>query len=264
MPDGTPLTYTLRNADDLVAARLVAPADRDEIAAVEARYAVAIPPALQALIRTPDDPIGLQFVPDPSELTTAPHERTDPIGDDALSPVKGIVHRYPDRALLKPLLVCPVYCRFCFRREHVGPGGGLLTEAELEAAYAWLRERPTIREVILTGGDPLMLSPRRLSAIIAALSAIPHIEILRIHSRVPVADPQRLTPELAAALHTEKAMWLVVHANHAREFTPAPAPRCAVCRRKPFPCWASRYCCAVSMTRHRRWRICSAPCWPRG
>jgi lysine 2,3-aminomutase len=228
MPDGTPLSYTLRKADDLVAAGLVAPADRDAVAAVEARYAVAIPPALQALIGTPHDPIGLQFVPDASELNTAPHELADPIGDDALSPVKGIVHRYPDRALLKPLLVCPVYCRFCFRREHVGPGGGLLSEAELETAYAWLRERPAIREVILTGGDPLMLSPRRLSAIIAALSAIPHIEILRIHSRVPIADPERLTPELAAALRTEKGMWLVMHANHAHEFTPA---ACAALRR---------------------------------
>ncbi len=87
------------------------------------------------------------------------------------------MHRYPDRALLKPLLICPVYCRFCFRREHVGPDGGLLTEAELQAAYDWFAARPAIREVILTGGDPFMLSPRRLASIVAALSAIPHIEI---------------------------------------------------------------------------------------
>ena len=158
-------------------------------------------------------------MPDPAELVTAPHESLDPIADDALSPLKGIVHRYADRALLKPLLVCPVYCRFCFRREQVGPDGGLLSQAELEAAYAWLRARPAIREVILTGGDPLMLSPRRLGEIVAALSAIPHLEILRVHTRVPVADPARLTEALAAALETEKSMWLVVHANHAREFT---------------------------------------------
>jgi lysine 2,3-aminomutase len=112
-----------------------------------------------------------------------------------------------------------VYCRFCFRREQVGPDGGLLSEAELAAAYDWFRARPAIREVILTGGDPLMLSPRRLGEIVAALSAIPHIEILRVHTRVPVADPQRLTEALAAALETEKSMWLVVHANHARELT---------------------------------------------
>ena len=116
------------------------------LAAVEARYAVAISPAMQRLIRSSDDPIGRQFIPDPAELTVAPHERADPIGDDALSPVKGVVHRYPDRALLKPLLICPVYCRFCFRREHVGPDGGLLTEAELEAAYAWFAAHPAVTE----------------------------------------------------------------------------------------------------------------------
>ena len=221
MPDGPALPRTLRNADDLIAAGLMPPSDRDAINAVERRYAVAIPPAVQALIGDPADPIGRQFIPDAAELVTAAHERADPIGDDALSPIKGIVHRYPDRALLKPLLICPVYCRFCFRREHVGPDGGLLNEAELEAAYAWLRERPHIREVILTGGDPLMLSPRRLGDIVRALSAIPHIDILRVHSRVPVADPARITPGLAAALATEKAMFMVVHANHAREFSAA-------------------------------------------
>jgi lysine 2,3-aminomutase len=212
---------TLRDADALVAAGLVAPAERDAVAAVEARYAVAIPPALQSLIGRPDDPIGRQFVPDPAELETAPHERADPIGDDALSPVKGIVHRYPDRVLLKPLLVCPVYCRFCFRREHVGPDGGLLTDAELEAAYDWLRAQEKIREVILTGGDPLMLSPRRLAGIVGTLSAIPHLEIIRLHSRVPVADPERLTDAVADAMATEKAFFLVAHANHAREFSAA-------------------------------------------
>ncbi len=210
---------TLRDAEALVSAGLVMPAQREAIAAVEARYAVAIPPALRRLITRADDPIGLQFVPDAAELVTAAHERADPIGDDALSPIKGIVHRYADRALLKPLLICPVYCRFCFRREHVGPDGGLLSEAELAAAFAWLAARPGITEVILTGGDPLMLSPRRLAAIIAALSAIGHITTIRLHSRVPVADPSLVTPALAAALRTDKAMWLVLHANHASEIT---------------------------------------------
>jgi lysine 2,3-aminomutase len=173
------------------------------------------------LIQQREDPIGRQFIPDPAELLTAAFESPDPIGDDALSPVKGVVHRYPDRALLKPLLICPVYCRFCFRREHVGPDGGLLTDAELQAAYDWFSEHPEVTEVILTGGDPLMLSPRRLGAIIANLSALPHVQTIRIHSRVPVADPARLTGELAAAMETDRSMWLVVHANHAREFTPA-------------------------------------------
>ena len=212
---------TLRDADALVSAGLVMPDLRDAVAAVEARYAVAIPPALAALIDDPAGPIGLQFIPSPDELRTAPHESVDPIADDALSPVKGVVHRYADRALLKPLLICPTYCRFCFRREHVGPDGGLLTEAELDAAYDWLRAHPSITEVILTGGDPLMLSARRLGAIIAALSAIPHVETIRIHTRVPVAAPEMITPELVAALRTDRAMWVVLHSNCADEITPA-------------------------------------------
>ncbi len=213
----------IRDAAALIAAGLAPESARSALDQVGARYAVAIPPAMQALIETPTDPIGLQFIPHPDELMQAPHEDPDPIGDDALSPVPGIVHRYPDRALLKPLLICPVYCRFCFRREHVGPTGGLLTDPQLDAAYAYLRARPAIQEVILTGGDPLMLSPRRLAAILAALSAIPHIELLRIHTRVPTTDPARVTPALAAALDCGTPLWMAVHANHAREFTPEAA-----------------------------------------
>jgi lysine 2,3-aminomutase len=212
---------TLRDAASLLAAGLISPGEIAAIEATEARYAVAIPPSMRALIQTPDDPIGLQFIPHASELVTAAHESADPIGDDALSPVKGVVHRYPDRALLKPLLICPVYCRFCFRREHVGPDGGVLTDTELQAAYAWFAAHEEVTEIILTGGDPLMLSPRRLGAIIAALSAMPHVQTIRIHTRVPVADPDRLTNELAAAMETDRSLWLVVHANHAHEFTPA-------------------------------------------
>ncbi|MGD0108601.1 MAG: lysine-2,3-aminomutase-like protein [Rhodopila sp.] len=212
---------TLRDTASLLAAGLITQAAIAGIEATEARYAVAISPAMRALITTPDDPIGRQFIPDVSELVTASHESTDPVGDDVLSPVKGVVHRYPDRALLKPLLICPVYCRFCFRREHVGPDGGLLTDAELQAAYAWFTAHPAVTEVILTGGDPLMLSPRRLGAIVSTLSAMPHIQTIRIHSRVPVADPDRVTNELAGAMDTDRSLWLVIHANHAREFTPA-------------------------------------------
>jgi lysine 2,3-aminomutase len=214
---------TLRDAQALAAAGLIPRDAVGALAGVEQRYAVAVSPAMQALIERPDDPIGLQFIPGPAELITAPYEHADPISDDALSPIKGVVHRYPDRALLKPLLICPVYCRFCFRREHVGPDGGLLTEAELRAAYDWFAAHPAIREVILTGGDPFMLSPRRLASIVEALSAIPHTDILRIHTRVPVADPERITETLANALETPKSMWVVLHANHAREFTPASA-----------------------------------------
>ena len=226
MPDDAmprTLDRTLRDARGLASAGLIDLATLPAIEAVAERYAIAVTPAVAALIEAPDDAIARQFIPDPAELVTAPHEIEDPTADAPFTPVKGIVHRYPDRALLKPLLACPVYCRFCFRREVVGPDGGLLTEAELDAALGWLEATPAIREVILTGGDPLMLSPRRLGALMARLSAIPHVEILRIHSRVPVSDPGRVTEALAAALETDRAFYLCVHANHAREFTPAAA-----------------------------------------
>ncbi len=221
MPDGTTVAKTLKTARDLMQAGLIAPERESAIAEVAEKYAVAIPPALAALIGDAKDPLGLQFVPDPAELEVAPAESADPIADEALSPIKGIVHRYPDRALLKPILACPVYCRFCFRREQVGPDGGMLTGKELASCYEWLAARPAIREVILTGGDPLMLSPRRLGAIVAALSAIPHLESLRVHSRVPLAAPERITASLAASLAAGKPIWLVLHANHAREITGA-------------------------------------------
>jgi lysine 2,3-aminomutase len=209
----------IRDIDSLIRAGWAAETDRPGLEAVGERYAIGIPPALGALIQHPADPIGRQFIPHQDERLLAPHESADPIGDDALSPVPGIVHRYADRVLLKPLLVCPVYCRFCFRREHVGPDGGLLSEAQLTAAIAWIAARPALREVILTGGDPLMLSPRRLGAIMAALAAIPHVETIRIHSRLPVASPERLTEAMAAAMDVDRSVWLVIHANHAREFT---------------------------------------------
>jgi len=222
MPDGIlPAKRTLRSVEDMIQSGLASESARVALSQVAARYAIAIPPALRALITTPDDPIGLQFIPHAAELITAPHESDDPIADEALSPVPGIVHRYPDRALLKPLLACPVYCRFCFRREQVGPDGGLLTDAELTAAYAYLQSHKEIKEVIITGGDPLILSPRRLAEILHNLSAIPHIEVLRIHTRVPVADPALITNALLTALDIEKPLFIAAHINHAAELTPA-------------------------------------------
>jgi len=183
--------------------------------------AIALTPEMLALIDRTDpahDPIARQFVPSARETEVSADELADPIGDDARSPVKGIVHRYPDRVLLKPLHVCPVYCRFCFRREKVGPGGEALSAAELEAALAYIRARPEIWEVILTGGDPLMLAPRRMARLIAELDAIAHVGVIRIHSRVPIVDPQRVTDELLASLRPQRAaLWLAVHCNHARE-----------------------------------------------
>ena len=206
----------IRDTEGLVVAGLAPPSMRATLDQVAARYAVAITPAIEALIQTPNDPIGRQFIPDPAELDHLPHELADPIGDEAHSPLPGLVHRYPDRVLLKPVLVCPVYCRFCFRREHVGPGSGAMTPTQIDAALAYIEQRPGISEVILTGGDPLMLASRRLADLLSRLRQIPHIDLLRLHSRVPIADPSRITPDLLEALGP---VWLVIHANHAREFT---------------------------------------------
>ncbi|HEV2545824.1 MAG TPA: lysine-2,3-aminomutase-like protein [Stellaceae bacterium] len=219
---------TLRRAEELVAAGLVPPERRRDIDAVAVRFAVAISPDMAALIDPgdPADPIARQFVPTEAELVTAPDERSDPIGDRRLSPVKGIVHRYPDRVLLKPTHVCPVYCRFCFRREQVGPEGESLSDADLGAALDYIRGRPEIWEVIVTGGDPFLLSPRRLRTIMRALEAIPHLNVIRFHTRVPIVAPRRVTAQLVAALAAEKAVYVAIHANHPRELTPAARIAC--------------------------------------
>ncbi len=171
----------------------------------------------------PADPIARQFVPDTAELTTTPEERADPIGDDVHAVCEGLIHRYPDRVLLKLVSACAVYCRFCFRRETVGPhGAGTLSREALAAALRYIAAHPDIWEVIVSGGDPLIASPRRLAALSRALAAIDHVKVVRYHTRVPVVAPERITPALIAALKAEgKATWLAVHANHPRELTPA-------------------------------------------
>src|SRR5579862_7730757 len=163
----------IRRPSDLVGAGLIAPKREAEIAAVAARYAVAVTPEMAALIDAADpaDPIARQFIPDARELEIAPEENADPIGDHRFAPLKGIVHRYPDRVLLKPSHVCPVYCRFCFRREDVGPGSETLSAAELDAAFSYIAAHREVWEVIVTGGDPFLLSPRRLKAIVRTLEA---------------------------------------------------------------------------------------------
>jgi lysine 2,3-aminomutase len=224
------LDRTLRRPDELAEAGLIRPADVPDLEAVTARYALALPPALARLIdpADPADPMARQFLPDRRELQHAAGELVDPIGDSAHSPVEGIVHRYPDRVLLKLLATCPVYCRFCFRREMVGQGEGVLAPAALDAALAYIAERPAIWEVILTGGDPLALSPRRLAEVARRLAGIAHVRVLRLHTRVPVAAHERIDKALIAALKASgKAVYVALHANHARELTEEARAACA-------------------------------------
>jgi lysine 2,3-aminomutase len=226
------VTATLREPAELVTHGL-APAE--QLAALEKvamRYAVAVTPDIAALIErdNPADPIARQFIPSPEELASEDFERADPIGDDAHSPVAGIVHRYPDRVLFKLVHVCAVYCRFCFRREMVGPGkASALSPAAYRDGLDYIRAHPEVWEVILTGGDPLMLSSRRLAEIMADLAAIDHVKVIRLHTRVPVADPGRVSDEMVAALKVEgAATWVALHANHARELA---GPARAACER---------------------------------
>lgn len=221
---GKPGARTLRHPAELVAGGLVPPERLPALEAVAARYAVAITPAMAELVdpADPADPIARQFVPDPSELDTRPEELADPIGDEAHAVAPGLIHRYPDRVLLKLVQVCAVYCRFCFRRETVGPDATHLTAAALAEAIAYIAGHPDIWEVIVSGGDPLVASPRRLAALIADLAAIPHVKVVRFHTRVPVVAPETVTADLVAALKAPGiATWVAVHANHPRELTPA-------------------------------------------
>jgi lysine 2,3-aminomutase len=243
---------SLRSVADLVSADLVAGADGSALEAVASRYALAITPEMAALIdpADPHDPIGRQFLPSPSELDRRPEEDADPIGDDVHSPVKGLVHRYRDRVLLKPLHTCPVYCRFCFRRESVGPdGAGNLSEGELAEVFAYIAAHAEIFEVIVSGGDPFMLSPRRMTEIAAAAGRIRHVKVMRWHSRVPLVDPERVSGELVAAVKSFfGAVYVAVHANHSREFTPA--------WRTPVSCCSARASSSRASTMHPKcWKI---------
>jgi len=212
----------MNSIEQLQAAGLVAPENAASLAPVAARYAIGVTRAMAALIEHPNDPIARQFIPDARELGAHPAELADPIGDHAKTVAPGLVHRYPDRVLFKVSGICPVYCRFCFRREMVGPTAGTtLTGDEIAAALTYIRANPQIWEVILTGGDPLILSPRRIAAIGTALADNPHVKVIRWHTRVPVVSPEAVTDALVEALRVPgKAVYVSIHANHARELTP--------------------------------------------
>lgn len=217
------MTKPLTSIADLLEANLVAQEDVDSLTPVAARYSAAITPGLARLIAPDDprDPIARQFVPTPAELAIGDEERTDPIGDDAHSPVAGIVHRHRDRVLLKAVAACPVYCRFCFRRETIGPRrASALTPNELRVAVDYIKSHPEIWEVILTGGDPFILSPRRAGQLGRQLADIPHVKVVRWHTRVPFTDPARVSDSFVRAIRTDSATTFVaLHANHPREFT---------------------------------------------
>lgn len=217
------VTKTLTSLAGLADTGLI---DRDDVPAladIAKRYAIAVTPEMARLIAERDDPIARQFIPDGRERDITADERSDPIGDHAYEPVPGVVHRYRDRALLKVTGLCPVYCRFCFRREMVGPGKDQeLSDDDLDRAFAYFAAQPELFEIIVTGGDPLILSPRRLAALSSRLGRLSQVAVVRWHTRVPVVAPGRVTAELVGALKAAgKATYVALHVNHAREFTAA-------------------------------------------
>lgn len=190
---------------------------------VARRFSVKISPVMQAAMDKTDahDPIALQFLPSVQELAIAKGETKDPIADYPHTPVKGIVHRHSDRALLKVLDVCPVYCRFCFRRSMVSPANTQpLSKTELDSALKYIEKTPSIWEVILTGGDPFLLSSTRVVEITDRLNAIPHVAVVRWHTRVPLVSPELVTEDfIQAMIRPNFATWVAIHTNHAKEFT---------------------------------------------
>lgn len=203
---------------DLVADGLAATADAAVLRRVTQDFRMRLTPEMREASANSAG-VARQFVPSAAELIERPEDLLDPIGDEAHAPVPGLTHRYPDRVILHVTKTCEVYCRFCFRRETVGETGHLPAD-QLEAALGYIAQTPAIHEVILTGGDPLVLSPRRISALMARLAEMAHVGVVRLHTRVPVVAPDRISPALIAALRLHPSTWVVVHTNHADELTP--------------------------------------------
>jgi len=185
------------------------------------KLSLAITPYFFNLIDLADEkcPVRRQVIPSIEETHTASWEMSDPCGEDAHSPVPGLVHRYPDRVLFLVTDRCASYCRYCTRSRLVSNAAGYDFHPEFDKQLDYIRRTPSIRDVLLSGGDPLLLSDEKLDALLGRLRAIPHIEFVRIGSRIPVFLPQRITPELCAMLKKHHPLFVSMHANHPRELT---------------------------------------------
>jgi len=214
----------------------LSPAERQAAQEAASRHKVRAPKAYLDLIdwNDPADPIRAQVIPSPDELVETEGELGDPIADHDFSPVPRLTHRHADRVLLFPTYQCAVYCRFCFRKESLTSIGRGYTREALEPALAYIAEHPEIREVILTGGDPLSLPDKAMAEIFARIEAIPHVRLLRIHTRVPVVLPTRVTSGLVEALQGRLMVTVVTHFNHAREITDAAEAACRTMRQAGF------------------------------
>lgn len=202
--------------------------DAEAMDAVAVAYPLRINPYYLSLIEGWDDPLGRQALPDPRELSDAVWA-ADPFREEPLSPVPHLIHRYPDRVVFLVSGQCALYCRHCMRKRRVGdPLEAAITNDQLQAGIDYVARTEAVRDVILSGGDPLLLSDGRLAWLLGELRRIPHVEIIRIHSRIPASLPQRVTPELAALLGRFQPLFLNTHFNHPREITPQAAMACGL------------------------------------
>ena len=198
--------------------------DAAPLATVAARYPVRISRYYASLIETINDPIWRQCVPSPQELDDT-DQLADPLDEERLSPVPGLIHRYPDRAVLLVSNHCATYCRFCMRKRQVGCSAG---KFELGAALAYIADTPQLRDIVLSGGDPLMLPDEALHDLLGALRRIPLVEVIRIGSRMPVTEPARITPQLCRLLAAHHPLYLNTHFNHPRELSPQARAACSM------------------------------------
>jgi lysine 2,3-aminomutase len=220
--------HALRTPDDLARAVRLTDDERRGLAAAAGRFRVAVTPYYASLIdpEHPFCPVRMQAIPVAAEGAAAPGDLRDPLGEDRHRPVRAVVHKYPDRALFLVTDTCAVYCRHCTRRRITGGEEGAFDRAAVEEGLAYVRAHPEVRDVIVSGGDPVVLSDERLGAVLRALRAIPHVQILRLATRAPVTCPMRVTEALAALLREVKPLFVVTHFNHPKECTPEAQEAC--------------------------------------
>jgi lysine 2,3-aminomutase len=222
------LRNRLTSKQEIAARMTLTPEEELGLEAAPGNFRVAITPYYFSLVDTerPSCPVRIQVIPRARELDVEPGDLVDPLGEDSHSPATGIFHRYPDRCLLLALDRCAIYCRHCNRRRLVGQQESPITREDLGRALDYIRRTPAIRDVLISGGDPLTLSTSRLEEIIAALRAIPHVEIIRIGTRVPVVLPMRVDDELCAMLKRYHPLFINTHFNHPKELTPQARAAC--------------------------------------
>lgn len=231
------LRHRVTRAEPLKLILNLSPEEIEAIEASKGRMATAITPYFAKLMDRNDSncPIRRQAIPTMAEFHLSPADLFDPCAEDENSPVHGLVHRYPDRVLLLVTDKCAVYCRYCTRRRMVGSSENCITPQELDEAVAYIQATKKVRDVLISGGDPLLFEDDHLESIIAKVRKVPHVEIIRIGTRVPVTLPQRITPSLTAMLKKYHPLWISIHFSHPKEITKETRRACAMLAEAGIP-----------------------------